>query len=84
MKEGYIIQNQEAPHFVTFTVVDRTVRRFAGCFIRKVYRDILLESLKFCQEHKGLILTGYVLMRMATLKITFISLPNPVVVNFLI
>ena len=68
MKEGYVIRNQDTPHFLTFTVVD-----WVDVFTRKVYRDILLDSLKFCQEHKGLILTGYVMMRMAAPSITFIS-----------
>jgi len=31
-------------------------------FTRKIYRDILIDSLKFCQKQKGLILHGYVLM----------------------
>jgi REP element-mobilizing transposase RayT len=57
MKEGYVIRNQDIPHFLTFTVVD-----WVDVFTRKVYRDILLDSLKFCQEHKGLVLTGYVVM----------------------
>ena len=57
MKEGYVIRNQDSPHFVTFTVVD-----WVDVFTRKIYRDIFLDSLKFCQEHKGLTLLGYVIM----------------------
>jgi hypothetical protein len=26
----------------------------AGCFTRKEYRDIVVESLKYCQKEKGL------------------------------
>ena len=26
------------------------------------YRDVIIEALKYCKEHKGLILYGYVIM----------------------
>lgn len=48
MKEGYVIRSQEAPHFMTFTVLD-----WVDVFTRKVYRDILWASFKFCQEQLG-------------------------------
>lgn len=57
MKNGYIIRNQTAPHFLTFTVVD-----WIDVFSRKIYRDTIIESLKYCQRHKGLNLTGFVIM----------------------
>ncbi len=56
-KEGYAIRDQDAHHFVTLTVVD-----WVDVFSRKVYRDILLDSLQFCQQNKGLTLTAYVVM----------------------
>lgn len=59
-KGGYQIRDQSKPHFMTFTVVD-----WVDIFTRKNYRDIVIESLKFCQKQKGLILHGYVLMRKA-------------------
>lgn len=57
MKAGYIVRNQYALHFLTFTVVD-----WVDVFTRKIYRDIVLDSFKYCQEQKGLILKGYVVM----------------------
>ena len=56
-KGGYQIRDQSKPHFMTFTVVD-----WVDIFTRKIYRDIIIESLKFCQKQKGLILHGYVIM----------------------
>ena len=54
---GHQIINQNAMHYVTFTTVG-----WVDIFTRKAYRDILIESLKYCQEKKGLILFGYVIM----------------------
>lgn len=56
-KAGYQIRDQSKPHFMTFTVVD-----WVDIFTRKNYRDIIIESLKFCQNKKGLVLHGYVIM----------------------
>ncbi|MDL2144397.1 transposase [Flavobacterium tructae] len=57
MKEGYIIRDQTLPHFITSTVVD-----WIDIFTRQVYRDIVIESLEYCIENKGMILYGYVIM----------------------
>ncbi|SHF74632.1 REP-associated tyrosine transposase [Flavobacterium defluvii] len=57
MKEGYIIRDQRLPHFITPTVVD-----WIDIFTRQCYRDIVIESLKYCIENKGMILYGYVIM----------------------
>lgn len=57
MKEGYIIRDQTLPHFITSTVVD-----WIDIFTRPVYRDIVIESLEYCIDHKGMILYGYVIM----------------------
>lgn len=57
MKEGYVIRNQDAIHFVTFTVVD-----WVDVFTRKPYRDIFIDSLDYCSKNKGLILYAYVIM----------------------
>ncbi len=56
-KEGYIIRDQNAHHFLTFTVVG-----WIDLFTRKEYKDILIESLKYCQINKGLLLHAYVIM----------------------
>jgi REP element-mobilizing transposase RayT len=57
MSTGYKIQDQEALHYLTFQVVN-----WIDIFTRKVYRDIIIDSLKYCQENKGLELYGYVIM----------------------
>ena len=57
MKEGYIIRDQERPHFITCTVVD-----WIDIFTRKVYRDIVISSLDYCIREKGMVLFGYVIM----------------------
>jgi putative transposase len=48
--EGYL-------YFVTLTVVD-----WVDVFTRPIYRHILLDSLKYCQEKKGLEIYAWVLM----------------------
>jgi len=54
---GYIIQNQNKLYYMTCTVVS-----WVDVFTRKKYCDTILESLSFCQEHKGLNLHAYVIM----------------------
>ena len=54
---GYKIRNKKEIHFVTFAVVE-----WVDVFTRKVYRDILIESLKFCQKEKRLLLHGWCIM----------------------
>ncbi|AZI66605.1 transposase [Kaistella daneshvariae] len=57
MKAGYVIRDQEKPHFITCTVVD-----WVDIFTRKIYRDIIVNSLNFCIRNKGMLLYGYVIM----------------------
>jgi len=57
LKEGYIIRDQEKIHFITATVVD-----WIDVFTRKTYKDVVIESLKFCIKEKGMLLYGYVIM----------------------
>ena len=54
---GYSIKDQHAIHFITFAVV-----QWIDVFSRKEYADILLESLKFCQQKKGLRVHGWCIM----------------------
>jgi REP element-mobilizing transposase RayT len=44
-------------YFVTDTVVD-----WVDIFTRPVYKHIIIDSLKYCQQHKGLIIYAWVLM----------------------
>ena len=57
MKEGYIIRDQEKPHFITCTIVD-----WVDIFTRKIYRDVIIDCLQFCIKNKGMVLYGYVIM----------------------
>ena len=41
MSTGYKIENQEALHYVTFQIVN-----WIDIFTRKVYRDIVIDSLR--------------------------------------
>ena len=57
MSTSYQITEQDELHFVTFQIV-----RWVDIFTRQVYRDIVMESFRFCQEHKGLEIYAYVIM----------------------
>ena len=54
---GYKIRNQEGIHFITFAVVE-----WVNVLTRKGYRDIVADSLKYCQNEKGLIIHSWCLM----------------------
>lgn len=56
-RPGYRIRDQAATHFLTFTV-----EGWIDLFSRQRYRDIILESLAFCRQEKGLLLNAYVIM----------------------
>ncbi len=53
----YFIRNPYETHFLTMTVVD-----WVDVFTRDAYKTILVDSLRFCQEKKGLVLFGWCLM----------------------
>lgn len=53
----YRIYDQQGLNYLTLTTVG-----WADVFTRQCYRDILIDSLKHCQGHKGLVLCGYVIM----------------------
>jgi putative transposase len=55
MSNGYKISEQDELHYVTFQVV-----RWIDIFTRKVYRDIVIDSFRFCQEKKGLEIYAFV------------------------
>ena len=43
MSSKYKPRNQENPHFITFTIVG-----WIDVFTRDLYKDIFVNSLKFC------------------------------------
>ncbi len=57
LSQGYKIRDQEATYFLTLQVV-----HWVDIFSRQVYRDIIIDNLKYCQENKGLLLHAYVIM----------------------
>ena len=57
MGDAYQIKDQKALHFLTFQVVG-----WIDIFTRQHYRDIVIESFKFCQLKKGLHLHAFVIM----------------------
>lgn len=57
MSTGYQIKDQAALYYLTFQVV-----HWADIFTRKLYRDIIIDSLKFCKDNKGLEVYAYVIM----------------------
>jgi REP element-mobilizing transposase RayT len=54
---AYKIYDQHSMYFVTFTV-----HQWVDIFTRKLYIEILIESLKFCQREKGLKIFAWVVM----------------------
>jgi len=57
MSTGYQITEQNALHFLTFTIVD-----WVDLFTRKVYRDIVVDTLNFYINSRDLQVYGYVIM----------------------
>ena len=54
---GYKVRNQAGMYFVTFAVVE-----WVDVFTRKEYRDLLLSSLRYCQQEKGMKLRSLCIM----------------------
>jgi len=57
MSSKYKFSDIEGVYFVTSTVVD-----WIDVFTRNIYRDILLDSFRFCQDKQGLQIHAWVLM----------------------
>jgi len=54
---NYKIQDQNGLYFLTFTLVD-----WVDLFTRPIYAEIILDSLKYCQKEKDLMVHAYVIM----------------------
>jgi REP element-mobilizing transposase RayT len=54
---AYKFDNPDGVYFVTFTVIE-----WVDVFTREDYVWIVLDSLKYCQEKKGLIIHAWVIM----------------------
>lgn len=57
MSEKYKVRNPDSLYFITITVVD-----WIDLFTRPEYKHILIDSLNYCIQNKGLILHAYVIM----------------------
>ena len=57
MARKYAIYDQQAIHFVTFTVIN-----WLDIFIRGEYRQIMPDSLRYCCQNKGLSVHAYCIM----------------------
>ena len=57
MSHQYRVRNSEDIFFVTFTIVD-----WVDIFTRPAYKQLIIDSLAYCQQHKGLELYAYCLM----------------------
>ena len=57
MSSKYKITDQQSLHFITFATV-----QWVDALSRPLYKDITIESLKYCQSEKGLNLYAYVIM----------------------
>jgi len=55
--DRYKILEQNGVYYITITVV-----YWVDIFTRKDYRHIIVDSLKYCQKEKGLVLYAWVLM----------------------
>lgn len=57
MPTGYQIKDQTALYYLTFQVV-----YWIDVFTRKAYKDLIIDSLRYCQQHKALEVYGFVIM----------------------
>ena len=57
MSRNYKFHNPEGVYFVSFAVVE-----WIDVFTRNIYKDIILNSLKFCQENKGMEIYAWCIM----------------------
>lgn len=53
----YKIGDQNSLYFVTYTII-----QWVDILTRPIYKDIIIDSLKYCQKNKGLIIYAYVIM----------------------
>lgn len=51
------MHEQGYPYFITCSVVD-----WLPVFLESRYCDVIVDSLKYCRENKGLLIHGYVIM----------------------
>jgi REP element-mobilizing transposase RayT len=55
--DNYFIKDQNAAYYLTFTIVD-----WVDVFTRKEYKTVVVDSMNYCTENKGLELFAWCLM----------------------
>ena len=57
MSEKYKFHNPDGVYFVTSTITD-----WVDVFTKSVFCDIVVDSLRYCQQNKGLVIHAWVIM----------------------
>ena len=57
MSRKYKFGDNDKLYFISYAVV-----YWIDVFVRKEYREIIIDSWKYCQQHKGLEIYGWVIM----------------------
>jgi putative transposase len=57
MSSKYKFHNPDGIYFVSFSVVD-----WMDPFVRAIYKHILIDSIKYCQKEKGLLIHAWCIM----------------------
>lgn len=57
MREKYKVRDPDRPYFITFAV-----EGWVDVFTRQSYKEIILDSIRYCQKEKGLLLYSWCLM----------------------
>jgi putative transposase len=57
MSSKYKIDNHQALHFITFARV-----QWVDALSRPLYKDVIVDSMKYCQKEKGLLVYAWCIM----------------------
>lgn len=57
MSRKYKFSDPEGIYFISTATV-----YWLDIFVRRLYKDIVIERLKYCSKEKGLVINGYVIM----------------------
>lgn len=57
MSKAYKIHNKDGVYFISFATVG-----WVDVFTRKEYKNIIVDSLRYCQKQKGLVLHAWCIM----------------------
>ncbi len=57
MSRSYKFLDPQGVYFISFATVE-----WVDVFTRRAYKDIIVDSIRFCQEKKGLLLYAWVIM----------------------